>query len=934
MADAQAKWTMAESKLKTRWAKDVSPNKTLPDYPRPQMTRERWQNLNGLWDYGWTNADAEQAPAAWSGKILVPFPIESALSGVGKPSEPNKRLWYRRTFTIPAKWNNQRVLLHFGAVNYDSAIWVNGRRIGAHRGGYNSFHFDITDALKTGENELIVSAWNPLWADDERGQVLGKQRIRPEGIFYTAATGIWQTVWLEPVPAAHITRLMITPDIDNETVRVGVQMAGSTEGVRIEATAFRGNDQIANAEGPLANAIPLPVHRQHLWTPDDPYLYNLRVSLTRGGKPIDTVDSYFAMRKISLGKDEQGQTRIFLNNKFVFQVGALDQGYWPDGIYTAPTDAALRYDIEIAKKLGYNLLRKHAKVEPDRWYWWTDKLGMLVWQDMPQAFSGKNDALTDEAKRQWEAEWREEIAMLYSHPSIVVWTPFNEGWGQHDTEKIVALTKQLDPSRLVNNASGWTDKGVGDINDRHDYPGPGSSKPEPTRAAVNGEFGGVTMRVPGHVWTTNEVFGYGSVLTEARLVTKRYQTLLKRAYALRDEGCSAVVYTQITDVEQEINGILTYDRAVIKPDLAIVAAANRGEFPALPPNPNPDLLPTSEEDPQTWSYTTEQPADDWMQTSFDSGAWKTGEAGFGQHLSGIRTPWTTPDIWLRREVTLPAKLPENLDFLVFHDEDCEIYVNGVLAATAKGYVVNYINLPMNAAGRAALKPGKNLLAVHCHQTIGGQFIDVGIARRTEPPKPKPEKITAGDWQNLFDGKSLDGWKATGFSAPGEVKVEPNFQGKGAAIVVNTGIALSGFNWTNSDLPKTNYEIELEAMKIEGTDFSCGLTFPVGDSHASLIMGGWGGATVGISSIDDADASRNETTQYLTFPKNKWYKVRLRITPSKIEVWHDGKQIIAQNITGRKINLRRGEISQSVPLGISTYQTTAAFRNIRLRRLEP
>jgi hypothetical protein len=727
--DAQAEWRMAAGRIPTRWAREVSPRRVLPEYPRPQMTRSAWQNLNGLWDYAWTDAPMSQPPATFADKILVPFPIESALSGVGKPSEPTKRLWYRRTFTIPAKWSGQRVLLHFGAVNYDSSVLVNGKQIGTHRGGYDSFHYDITDSLKDGSNELIVSAWNPLWADDERGQVLGKQRIRAGGIFYTSATGIWQTVWLEPVPALHIARLKLTPDIDSQILRVGVQTEGIANDLRVEISALDGRKTLARTDGAAGTELSLPIANPRLWTPDDPHLYGLRVALKMNGKTVDSVDSYFAMRKISLGKDAQNRTRILLNNQFVFQVGALDQGYWPDGIYTAPTDAALRYDIEIAKKLGYNLLRKHAKVEPSRWYYWTDKLGMLVWQDMPQAFSGKDGALTDEAKQQWETEWRREITLLYNHPSIVVWTPFNEGWGQHDTERITALTKQLDPTRLVNHASGWFDKGVGDISDVHDYLGINSPLPEPARAAVVGEFGGITMTVPGHIWTDKDVFGYGSVLKDARSVTRRYQNLMKRAYELRDtKGCSAVVYTQITDVEQEINGILTYDRALIKPDRAIVTASNRGEFPPLPPNPNPDLLPTSEEEPYTWNYTTEQPADNWVQPNFDASAWKSGQAGFGQGVGTVRTRWTAPDIWLRREVELPSKLPADLEFLVFHDEDCEIYVNGVLAATARGYVVQYVNLPMTAAGRAALKPGKNLIAVHCHQTVGGQFIDVGIAR--------------------------------------------------------------------------------------------------------------------------------------------------------------------------------------------------------------
>ena len=451
--------------------------------------------------------------------------------------------------------------------------------------------------------------------------------------------------------------------------------------------------------------------------------------MLQGDKAADSVESYFAMRKVSLGKDEQGRTRLCLNDKFLFQVGVLDQGYWPDGIYTAPTDEALKFDLEATKKLGFNLSRKHAKVEPARWYYWTDKLGVLVWQDMPQMY-GKEDELTDKAKAQFKVEWRRIIAQLYNVPSIVAWTTFNEGWGQHDTPQIVALTKELDPTRLVNNASGWTDKKVGDLNDTHAYPGPWTELPEPNRAAVNGEFGGITMSVDDHRWLANKkVFGYGAVLNDNRAVTKRYQDLLKNAYRLRDErGLSAVVYTQITDVEQEINGLLTYDRAVTKPDVNIIAAANRGQFPALAPNPHPDPLPTSEEEPQTWKYTTLKPADNtWTTPGFVDASWQTGAAVFGHDMDGVSTQWTTGDIWIRREFNLPTGLPAKLQFSIKHDEDAEVYLNGVLAGSVRGYNTRYDPLAMSPAGRAALKAGeRNVIAVHCHQTTGGQGIDVGI----------------------------------------------------------------------------------------------------------------------------------------------------------------------------------------------------------------
>ncbi|MDQ2800029.1 MAG: glycoside hydrolase family 2 [Armatimonadota bacterium] len=713
--------TVSSGRLPTRWDAQVSPTSPLPDYPRPQMTRARWQSLNGSWDYGLTDSTATAPPAAYDGKILVPFPYEAPLSGVAKPSPVTQRLWYRRSFTIPSNWKGQRVMLHFGAVNWDSTVSVNGTPRGEHKGGYTAIDYDITDALKPGQNELVVSAWNPMTDGAPNAQVMGKQRAKPISVLYTGATGIWQSVWLEPVPAAHITGLKITPDVDTKALHLTVDAGGMNSPVKV--TVQDGARVVAQGSGAAGTELTLPISESHLWSPDDPHLYGLHVALV--GKGGDSVDSYFAMRKISLGKDIQGRACIFLNNKPIFQIGVLDQGYWPDGIYTAPTDDALRFDIETAKQFGFNLIRKHAKVEPDRWYYWTDKLGMLVWQDMPQAF-GDGNKFADATKQQWLTEWQREIAQFYNHPSIVVWTPFNEDWGVHDLAQIAALTKQWDPTRLVNSNTGGTDIGVGDLHDLHAYPGPDTPQPEANRAIANGEFGGITMRVPPHMWST-DVFGYGQTLQSSWQVTKRYQELLKRVYALRDSrGASAFVYTQIVDVERESNGLLTYDRAVVKVDPTIITAANKGQFLSLPPDPNPELVPTSVDQPQTWQFTTDKPSDGWFQPNFDASAWKSGPAPFGQGYP-IHTDWKTGDIWLRREITLPETIPAKLAVLTIHDEDVEVYLNGIRAASAPGYVSDYVKLPMSDAARAALKPGKNVIAVHCHQTVGGQVIDVGIA---------------------------------------------------------------------------------------------------------------------------------------------------------------------------------------------------------------
>ena len=723
-------------KLPTKWDSSVSATAPWPEYPRPQLTRSNWQNLNGQWDYALTDPEVTTPPTAYTGKILVPYPYESALSGVAGGSIPKNRLWYHRTFTVPASWSGKTVLLHFGAVNYDSTTSVNGGPAQEHVGGYTSFTYDITGELKPGVNDIVVSVWNPLRSDTANAQVLGKQRAHPGGIFYTSATGIWQTVWLEPVSQIAISAIHIVPDVDSGSVHVSADTTNAA-GASLKVTILDGSKNIASITGPCDGTLSIVLPHPHLWSPSDPFLYNVRVSLLSGNKTVDDAGSYFGLRKISVGPDANGVQRLLLNNKFLPEIGLLDQGYWPDGIYTAPTDDALAYDIKEAKLLGFNLLRKHAKVEPDRWYYDADRVGMLVWQDMPQAFGGPGGALTDDSKTQFHTELLSEIKEFWNHPSIIVWTTFNEGWGQHDTPDIVADVQQLDPTRLVNNASGWTDEKVGDISDTHAYPGPWSAQAseQSPRAVVNGEFGGITERIPGHMWTT-DVFGYGSTLSGGWLVTRKYQDLLKAAYGLiQSRGTSAFVYTQLTDVEQESNGILTYDRAIVKPIASIITAANQGLFLPLPPNPDQPIVPTAVDVPDKliWKYTTtENPAAaNWYAVDFDDSSWKSGQSPFGQGYGGANTPWTDSpgDIWIRRTVTIPASLPDKLDFRVFHDEGVDIYVNGVLAATASGFVTDYANIPINDAGRAAIKPGQpNLVAAHCHNTVGAQYLDIGIIK--------------------------------------------------------------------------------------------------------------------------------------------------------------------------------------------------------------
>jgi galactose mutarotase len=544
--------------LQTRWAREVRPGvRPLPEYPRPQLARATWRNLNGSWDYALTPKDAAQ-PATWQGHIVVPFPIESQLSGVRRAVTDSSRLWYHRTFTAPQLPPHGRLLLHFGAVDWETTVYVNGHLVGEHRGGYDPFTFDITDALRPGATQdLVVSVWDPT---DRGPQPRGKQVLHPEGIWYTAVTGIWQTVWLEPVPRTYVAGLVIEPDLRAGAVHVTVQVAGAPGPVRAQIAVLDGRTPVARWAGPADSGATLAIPHPRPWAPDTPFLYGLRV-LVDGG---DSVRSYFGMREIAVAPDSAGVNRLFLNGRPLFEFGTLDQGWWPGGLYTAPTEDARRFDLVTLRRLGFNLIRKHVKVEPARWYYDCDSLGLLVWQDMP---SGRND--TEASRAAFAAELEHVVDALRNHPSIVMWVPFNEGWGQHDTGKIVAWLKRHDPTRLVDGASGWTDRRVGDVVDVHDYPGPAMPALEAHRAAVLGEFGGLGLPLAGHLWIERGNWGYRR-FTSTDSLQSAFRALLGRLRPLIADGLSAAVYTQTSDVETEVNGLMTYDRAVVKlrPQLA------------------------------------------------------------------------------------------------------------------------------------------------------------------------------------------------------------------------------------------------------------------------------------------------------------------------------------------------------------------------------
>jgi len=721
MASPPAPWQPAAGPLMTRWAKDVSPSRVLPEYPRPQLVRADWLTLNGLWDYA-IRPRGESRPAAFDGSILVPFPIESALSGVMKKVGDADRLWYHRTFERPRGWRG-RTLLHFGAVDWEAQVWVNGHDAGTHRGGYGEFTIDVTpDLTPSGPQDLAVAVWDPT---DAGTQPRGKQVSRPNGIWYTSVTGIWQTVWIEPVPESSIDALEIVPDLDAGAVRVTATVSGVTAATTVSVVARDGTRDVAHATGRPGAPIVLTIPAAKTWSPESPFLYRLAVTLGGVRAPADAVTSYFGMRKISLCKDADGLLRMCLNNAPLFEVGPLDQGWWPDGLYTAPTDAALKYDIEVERQLGFNLARKHVKVEPDRWYYWADTLGLLVWQDMPSTVI--RGTRTADSATEFEAELRTLVDQRRNHPSIVMWVPFNEGWGQYDTPRIVDWIKRYDPTRLVDNASGWTDAGVGDVSDVHRYPGPGMPKTEAARAAVLGEFGGLGLPLAGHTWQSQANWSYRGFTTQDAL-TDAYVALLEKTHLLIGAGLSAAVYTQTSDVEIEVNGLMTYDRAVIKPDVARVRAANLALF-----TPGPTLktiVDSSRDAPVDWRYTTERPAEPWTTTSFDDGAWTTGPGGFGtRNTPGavVRTVWNTADIWLRRSFELPAGFAaSDPHLLVHHDEDVDVYIDGALAVRLAGYTTDYDVEAMTPDARARLTPGRHTLAVHCHQTTGGQYVDVGI----------------------------------------------------------------------------------------------------------------------------------------------------------------------------------------------------------------
>ena len=741
-------WAPKKAVMMSQWASKVSPTNALPEYPRPQMVRKDWVNLNGVWQFQSGKLE-DNAPFGkdLSGVILVPYPVEAPLSGVMQHFD---RVWYRRTFTVSPSWKNKQVMLNFGAVDWESEVYINGKSVGVHKGGYDGFNYDITPFLNaTGSQEVIVRVYDPT---DLFGAPRGKQTIADQryGIMYTPTTGIWRTVWLEPVEKASISNLKLIPDVDGKRLKITVSTLSAESGVTVSATAKDGSKTVGTISGAVGAELYIPIANAKLWSPDSPFLYDLTVTLKKDGKTLDNVSSYFGMRKVSLGM-EGGFNKIFLNDKFLFQIGPLDQGFWPDGIYTAPTDEALKFDIAQMKAHGFNFIRKHIKVEPDRWYYWCDKLGIMVWQDMPSANSYTSRGFTRPPidTLAYKLEFTRMIQSHWSFPSIIMWVVFNESQGQHNTPELVKLAKELDQSRLVNQASGGTNVGVGDLLDVHSYPEPSAPVPTvPNQALVCGEFGGLTYRYPGHEYDAPHSHGYLDIKTIDGLVNT-YSVLVTELISMKNEkGLSAAVYTETSDVETEVNGWLTYDR-LLKVDPAKLKAIN-DKLTGNATVSLVDVLPVA----QKWKYTTVRPAAEWNTMNFNDSTWLTGQAMFGTAAPNakVNTNWASPEVWIRQVFNPGTLTAEDLNSLVLyasHTNGIDVFVNGILAGSRnqRNTTGDYSIMLFNGDVSKTLKSNENnIIAVRFYYRRQGnrpggqqanpavvpppanQFFDIGISK--------------------------------------------------------------------------------------------------------------------------------------------------------------------------------------------------------------
>ena len=745
-------WQRLSAPVMTPWGEAINPEAVWQEYPRPQMVRPDWINLNGVWQYfrrdNSVRLTVENAVSRFNKRILVPFGVESALSGIMHTdlgTTANSTLMYRRTFTLTDAFKDKRVLLHFGAVDWRCVVFVNRTKVGQHDGGNDPFTFDITDYLTgDGEQELQVAVYDP---SSRGGQPRGKQTTSPGSIWYTSCSGIWQTVWLEAVNASYIERYEVVPDAESGTVKVRVLANDPT--CKFSLIARDGEEIVATTDKVrVGEEVTMTIPDPKLWSPDSPFLYNLDIVLSGDNcQECDRVRGYFGLRTLSRAIIN-GHPGFLLNGQPLFMYGPLDQGWWPDGLLTPPSYEAMIYDLQTIKSLGMNMVRKHIKVEPDLWYEWCDRNGLIVWQDMPNGSESGSLGTKAELQHIFYEESERIVTALKQHPSICVWIPYNESWGQ-DVDAgaghtmrgyLVVRNADADYGRLMNAASGWHDFQIGDITDAHSYPSPnGTSNPGNNRVNVCGEFGGITYLIEGHLWAGSQQV-YTSV-DNSDDYTERFNQYTEALQSLQyEKGLWAGVYTQITDVEQEVNGILTYDRKVLKVNEQQLASIRANVEKTIHQRMDGAKSVVSAGDNSTsiyWRYTTDEPAEDWNQPGFDDSSWKRGAAGFGdisQPAARVRTKWSTPEIWIRRTFQLTGITADQINDLclrLFYDEDSEVYINGVLAMSITGYNTTYQLFGISEAARRTLNlEGDNVIAIHTKQTGGGQYIDAGFSIRS------------------------------------------------------------------------------------------------------------------------------------------------------------------------------------------------------------
>lgn len=707
----------------TRWGRTVDPERPRADYPRPSLVRERWVNLNGRWQF---EPGRPTQPPPFDrellGSIVVPFAPEAPLSGV---EEHHEHLWYKRRFQVPTGWHRDRLLIHFGAVDWQAEVWVNGRRLALHEGGFDPFTIDVTEALlPTPEQELLVRVFDPT---DGGQQMRGNQALAPGGTACSPVSGIWRTVWMEPLPRRGVDRLVISPSLETGAVSVTARGEDLLGEDLVEVEVLDGNSLLAARRGRVGEELVVPIPAARAWSPEDPFLYDLRVTRTGPkGQVLERVRSYFGLRTVGRMQDASGATRFALNGEPRFLTGVLDPGLWPDGLYTPPSDEAIREELLLAKTMGFDLVRKHLKVEPERWYFWADRLGLLVWQDIPSAANE-----TPEGREQFERELAAIVSDLEHHPSLVGWVLFHEGRGQYDTPRLATTLAQLDSQRLVTATSGWVNTDAGDVVAAHHRPGPalpnalaGGSD----RLLVLGEYGGVSLPVDGH--TSGSAWGYQTV-RDAEELALAFEGYARELRDLQARGLDAAIYTQLTDVGSQTHGLVTFDREVVKVPSERLARANRGEF-----SPLHTLLPTSQQAPRLWRMRTDAPPGDWTspygsQLDLPGGdeGWTDAPGGFGSPTAAnapVRTAWEGPDLFLSSDFQLGAVPAGELCLFVQHSGDLEVWINGERVLERTGPCSSYVRVRTGSEAAEVLRPGANRIVVHARHASGPAYVDVGL----------------------------------------------------------------------------------------------------------------------------------------------------------------------------------------------------------------